>query len=332
MKHLGYWKTALASLFIVSLCVLGCSQQEVVEESTSPQNAPLGYADNFFGISLVDSQKGWAVGDYGLVAHTEDGGKTWNRQQCNTEAPLYSVDFVDENNGWIVGKFAKVFHTSDGGTSYSEQKTPVEEDLFDVSFVDAQNGWIVGTFGTILHTADGGQTWEKQGEEGVDKIYNSICFVDKNYGWAAGEFATILHTEDGGVTWEEQSVPLDTGYSIFRICFSSQEKGVAVGMDGAILVTEDGGVTWELVNPVADDHLFGVSLIDSNGWAVGLRACYLRTDGSNLKNWVLPQEEFYIKYWLHDIKFVDENHGCMVGAHGIIRRTTDGGKTWLMRE
>jgi len=68
------------------------------------------------------------VGDYGLVAQSEDGGKAWTRQHCNTEAPLYSVDFVDENNGWIVGKFAKVFRTSDGGKSYREQQIPVEED------------------------------------------------------------------------------------------------------------------------------------------------------------------------------------------------------------
>ena len=332
MKHLDHWRAVIACIFLISLCVLGCSKEEITEDNILSQQAPLGYADNFYGVSFINPQKGWAVGYYGLVAYTEDGGKTWSRQNCDTQDPLFRVNFVDENNGWIVGKFARIHHTSDGGKSYSIQESPVEEDFFDVSFVDAQNGWVVGTFGTILHTSDGGKTWERQGEEGVDKIYNTVFFADKNHGWIGGEFATILRTEDGGAHWEETEVPLDTGYSIFGMHFSDHNTGVAVGMDGAILVTEDGGATWELINSPVRDHLFGVSSVNTNAWAVGLRGRFLLTDQANLKNWVLPAEAFQIKYWLNDICFVDENHGWMVGAHGVIRRTTDGGKTWMIRE
>jgi hypothetical protein len=50
------------------------------------QNAPLR------AIHLADDLHGWAVGDFGTILNTEDGGQTWNRQRAGgTRAALMTV-------------------------------------------------------------------------------------------------------------------------------------------------------------------------------------------------------------------------------------------------
>ena len=326
-------KIVFCGCILSTVLALSCSQKTKIDEINPScligSSSAIGVYDNFYSVSFVNPQKGWAVGYYGLIAYTEDGGKTWSRQESNTNDPLFSVKFVDEKNGWIVGKFGRILNTTDGGKTYITQSTNgVKEDLFDVFFVDRENGWSVGTFGTILHTSNGGKSWEKQGEE-TDKIYNAVFFVDKDHGWIVGEYATILRTKDGGVNWEKLNPPIEEGVSLFDVCFSDKNTGIAVGMDGVILLTKDGGDNWEVCNSPVNSHLFGISIIGNKGWACGLNGSYIYSN--DLKNWNMPSQEFELKFWLSDIHFFDEKYGWMVGAHGIIRRTVDGGKTWIER-
>ena len=40
----------------------------------------IGYANQLNGVSFTDAMTGWAVGRFGLILHTTDGGETWDRQ------------------------------------------------------------------------------------------------------------------------------------------------------------------------------------------------------------------------------------------------------------
>jgi photosystem II stability/assembly factor-like uncharacterized protein len=329
MKSHRHWKT-LAGLFVVCgiLAVLTPKVGEA-QQDYGQANQPIGYNDSFYSVSFVNTQKGWSCGYYGLMVHTEDGGKTWVRQNSGTRDALFGLDFVDENNGWAVGDFGKILYTADGGKTFTEQKSNFENQLFAVSFADAKNGWAVGMLSTILHTADGGKTWEKQGPEG-DVAYNDVNFVDAQCGWIAGEFGTIMHTEDGGVTWEKQPVPLNEEYALWGIRFTDRNTGVAVGMDGVILITADGGKTWQACEGKGKDNFYGVAIKGNKAWACGLRGSYEMTN-QGLCDWVEPPAgglRMMLKYWYSDLDFVDDNNGWLVGAHGILWRTTDGGKSW----
>jgi len=54
-------------------------------------------------VSFLDSLSGWAVGDSGVILHTEDGGGSWFREEAGTRSRLEAVTMVDEENGWAVG-------------------------------------------------------------------------------------------------------------------------------------------------------------------------------------------------------------------------------------
>ena len=80
-------------------------------------------ANNF---NFIDSLQGWAfsyrpykTGNmYNIIIHTNDGGKTWEKQLDSVIYPpfnLVSSCFIDSLHGLVMGQFGKILTTSDGG-------------------------------------------------------------------------------------------------------------------------------------------------------------------------------------------------------------------------
>lgn len=70
----------------------------------------------------ADGQRGWAVGFYGTILRTQDGGGTWAPQTRVTADTLYSVSFAaDGQRGWAVGTNGIVVQTLDGGATRAAQ-------------------------------------------------------------------------------------------------------------------------------------------------------------------------------------------------------------------
>ena len=108
-------------------------------------------------VTFVTANKGWVVGlDLrslgmdGLILHTENGGRTWQRQESHTANFLDDVFFVSETEGWIVGKEGLVLHTKDSGQNWRPQRTDTRTDLKAIYVSSSNNGWVVGQNGTIL--------------------------------------------------------------------------------------------------------------------------------------------------------------------------------------
>ena len=87
-----------------------------------------------------------------VIAHTTDGGLTWQPQQSGVYHPLRRVQFVDKQTGWCVGENGIILHTKDSGETWERQSGDTYNNLFDLHFVSAQEGWIVGDFGdSVIH-------------------------------------------------------------------------------------------------------------------------------------------------------------------------------------
>src|ERR1700687_2046780 len=70
-----------------------------LSQCTAPGNAwdlenPSPVGDDLFGVSFVNAQQGWAVGGFGDIVHTMDGGVNWDIQIVDTSVDLFSVKFV----------------------------------------------------------------------------------------------------------------------------------------------------------------------------------------------------------------------------------------------
>lgn len=73
--------------------------------------------DHLYATFLLDTEKAWAVGSFGSIYHSADGGRQWQKQYSGYIDPLYGVSFVSEQEGWISGKSGLILHTTDGGNT-----------------------------------------------------------------------------------------------------------------------------------------------------------------------------------------------------------------------
>ncbi len=69
----------------------------------------------------------WAVGKFGTVIHSSDGGLTWELQNTPTQVTLFDVEFSDESHGVAVGDSAVVLYTDNGGITWQRKPVLVEE-------------------------------------------------------------------------------------------------------------------------------------------------------------------------------------------------------------
>src|SRR6187401_1060147 len=75
-------------------------------------------------VAFIDADRGWAVGDRGVIWHTADGGNTWKLQNSGVTCRLEAVQFLDGENGYAVGGWTQPYthethgvalRTRDGG-------------------------------------------------------------------------------------------------------------------------------------------------------------------------------------------------------------------------
>src|SRR5438270_2951259 len=86
------------------------------------EDAPLS------AVQFVDKQEGWAAGADGVVWHTIDGGKHWERQPTGIRAALRAIHFLNPYTGWVVGReelphaggsVGVILFTEDGGLRWT---------------------------------------------------------------------------------------------------------------------------------------------------------------------------------------------------------------------
>lgn len=114
------------------------------------------------------SQRGFAVGDGGLVLASSDGGQKWGSVNVGVSpASLAACDFkcvaAFANHVWVAGRPGSfVLHSADAGKTWEVCKTGLTCPVNGIQFLDEKTGWIVGELGTIAGTNDGGKTWKVQ--------------------------------------------------------------------------------------------------------------------------------------------------------------------------
>jgi photosystem II stability/assembly factor-like uncharacterized protein len=152
-----------------------------------------------------------------------------------------------------------------------------------------------GERGHIIFSDDGGQTWV-QGEVPVSVTLTAVDFGTEQHGWAVGHSGVVLHTSDGATTWDLQL----TGIDAAKLAIETRKDEIAAMEERIEEAPEEevGDLEWAL-----DDLIFSLENMEAD----------LEIGPVN------P---------LLDVWFENESHGFVVGAYGMILRTTDGGETW----
>lgn len=200
-------------------------------------------------VSFVDAEHGWAVGHWGVILKTDDGGEHWVTQRLDThvDQPLFSVHFFNNQEGVAVGLWSLILHTGDGGKTWQTEKAPpppgskrADRNLFHLFLGPKGDLFVSAERGLIMKSDDHGQTWQATLTGGRGSLWTGITLPDgvMLVGGLQGEISRSI---DDGQTW----TPVPSGSKSSVTALLRGAGGViGVGLDGTQLVSADEGRTF----------------------------------------------------------------------------------------
>ena len=198
------------------------------------------------GVSFVDAKQGWAVGHWGLILHSEDGGETWavQRSDLSTDRPLFAVHFFDAQRGVAVGLWSLVLRTEDGGRQWQTVTPPAPEgarkadlNLYGL-FADSKGRlYAAAERGQVLRSDDFGSSWVYLSTGYKGSLWTGLAAADGSL-FAAGLRGSMFRSVDDGRSWS--AVATGSTSSISAMAQVDRDL-VVVGADGLLLFSSDGG-------------------------------------------------------------------------------------------
>jgi eukaryotic-like serine/threonine-protein kinase len=196
--------------------------------------------------------------------------------------------------------------------------------LNSIAVLNNQSAVVVGDSGHILISNDDCKSWQKK------NIFTKATFNDvyiSRYGktFIVGDSSTFLEAQN--ISDSLRSMPMELGYTFFRVKFITDDIGFVTGSKGLILKSVNGGANWTKVNTHTNKVIFDIAFFDTKkGIAVGWNGTLLcTTDGGN--NWTQYESQLTDNY-LKSVDVTSEGYGIVVGGDGIMFSTKDYGKTW----
>ncbi len=193
---------------------------------------------------------GYAVGGFGTVVRSPDGGATWTGLGSGLTTDLTVVDAVSAGTV-VVGGQCALRRSDDGGQTFRRLPWTASDlrcssPIRAVRFPSASVGYLLLDDGTLLRTGDGGRTWARRavpgGASGTGVPVRDIQFTGEQAGVAITlGGAGISRTTDGGATWTAAAGPFP--FEITGIDFPSATTGYA-SASGGVLKSLDGGASW----------------------------------------------------------------------------------------
>jgi len=204
---------------------------------------------------------------------------------------------------------------------------PQGNTIWKCSFANDSTGFAVGETGTILFTDDGGSTWSVQ-YEGITDHLRGVWAENSSAAWAVGDNGDIFQTTNAGDSWVQQTST--STFDLNGVAFADEQSGWVCGDGKTILHTINGGRIWKgqsvpaLPGGLVPD-LTSIACISKNeAWCVGVGGVVLHSiDGTN---WNLQAN---VGTNISRIRMLDSLNGYIIGDNGLIRRTTNGGITWI---
>jgi len=321
---------------------------------------PTLYNDVYF----QNDQVGFAVGYYGTIMKTIDGGDSWNKEITCTTNEFYAVCardsfFIAVGKNGAIEKYEVPQQISWTPNLAIDQSDPLNPLVFpfvstnykvSVLFENTQNIFdsVLVTIAPFDFTTINdtylycGNSVELATESNWFPIYHKqnysytdVHFLNSDTGFVATEDGRILKTVNGAYTWD--SVVQFPG-ALYSLDFINPQIAYALGANSNssfCIKTTDGGATWIQKPIISPSLLTSIDFINPN---VGI-ACGGSTSISGANSVILKTmdggDNWDVKYLnsgfiLNSIYFVNDTLGFAVGSNGALLRTINGGENWTL--
>ncbi len=269
------------SLALFALCSTAAQAAE------SPPAVASGTAHRALYSVAFDGETGLAVGAFGTILQTVDGGGHWQALPAVTAQSLLGVEIRGPVR-LAVGQTGLILRQQADGV-WQTVASGTRERLLAVDANLGGRALIAGAFGTVLKSEDAGASWSRLAidwnawmEPGTEPHVYAVDVDEQGVITLAGEYGLILRSEDGGASWAR----VHSGdASLFALYLGEDGSGYAVGQSGKTLRSADHGRSWSEVDAGTTANLLGVwATPDGRVAATGMREIRYSADrGSTWK-------------------------------------------------
>jgi photosystem II stability/assembly factor-like uncharacterized protein len=253
----------------------------------------------FFGTT------GFAVGDFGTLLKTTDGGANWEGLPAGTFSNLTELQVLNDST-LVAGGGCVARRSTDGGKTFTrigftnvESDCPADSNLAALSFLDANLGYIFETAGQVFQTRDGGTRFATKiavpgtRTVGGGGVPTDAQFLSESTGFVSTSDGKIYQTTDAANSWKAVN---ETGRAVRALAFASSSVGFAVGDGSLFLKTTDGGATWSAkdIGAPGGTNLTAVRCADEKTCVVTTQAgtvIGITKDGGSTWTWPSPSTD-----------------------------------------
>lgn len=164
----------------------------------------------FLDVMCDSKERAIAVGGYGYVVETQDGGESWLKRNTAIPNPdgwhLYAIDRIPNTSTLIAaGEKGTLLRSRDNGVSWQKLKSPYGGTFFGITS-SFHVTLIHGMQGKVFASRDGGSTWSLV-KTGVTRAVNAGVVLKDGTIVLAGASGSILVSHDKGNSVALQYLP-----------------------------------------------------------------------------------------------------------------------------
>ena len=242
-------------------------------------------------VSFPDPKHGWAVGNWGAILRTQDGGDTWQLQRSDLHAdiPLFGVYFRNARQGWATGLWSLLLATDDGGATWRAIKPPAEHGAdrtglnFNAIFpAGASSLLIPAEQGKVVLSTDEGGTWKVIDTGYTGSFWSGLALHDGAI-LVGGLRGSIYRSSDGGLSWRR--VPSEGRSSVTGFTQLADGSIAASALDGVMLRSTDDGLSFTATQRPDREEL--TSVISGDGRTL----VFMSADGPTAPQSAVPGAE-----------------------------------------
>lgn len=344
---------------ISCLSVLLIGMTPLFAQSTATESATvLQQEANLRQVQMIGPRHAYAVGDYGVICKTIDGGETWKwcsplhapetpaqQKQWEQKLPHWKVvSTFSDQHVWVAGGRLErqplmargmALQSADGGTTWQVLNLPVCGMVRVIQRFDLQTALLLAdptreTPSGLFLTQDGGKTWQLIPGDAYEP-WQTAAFTDLEHG--------VLVSQSGHYYTFDGSKILRDSQRDFRvkmprqIRFDFQGQGLIAGDGHLLLKSASGGSFWEAERKADAQRTFenwsdlnAIAQRDQFAWVAGSPGKVVWKNDATTGEW--SSHSCPLPGAIGSLDFGSSSQGIAVGEFGGIAITQDGGLHW----
>lgn len=196
-----------------------------------------GPADPFLDVLFLDANTGFAVGAYGMLYRTDNGGSDWDIAIAGIDnaGRYHYYALAADSNGrlYLSGEAGLLYYSSDTGATWEQVDDVYDGSLFGTA-VRAGELYAYGLRGHVFRSVDGGVSWEEIDNPERYSLYGGTVLADGHI-LMVGSGGLVLSSTDSGALrgWRHPSRS-----SLSSAVQTASGDILLVGMSGLLPLSE----------------------------------------------------------------------------------------------